>query len=95
MSHYEVTVHARGVKNRITSPATYTYEDAQAQLERIREGQKERQPVQLDWLSVDGSAVIAAHIEQVVLPRTTTPRSSDEIFAALETKLLPHPKNGG
>ncbi len=53
----------------IKSPAYESEEDAQRDLNAIRQAQKTGEFTDLPWLSVHGSNIVAAHISRKIRPR--------------------------
>lgn len=64
MTWYEVIVNLRGVKEPITSAQINRKEDAEEQLSKIREAQRNGEWIELEWLSAHGPDVISAHVQE-------------------------------
>lgn len=79
---YEVVLNVKGAgRKEIISPDTYSKEDAEREVAVIRQvQQKEDEWLELPWLSVKGTNVIAAFLQPANAPRPTPndPPPSDE-----------------
>lgn len=65
MESYGVKVIIAGAQgeHEIESPSFGTREEAEQELEKVREGQGKSEILKLPWLSVVGGRVVAAHLE--------------------------------
>ena len=86
-SVYEVLVNVKGAgRKEIVSPETYSKEEAEKEVAAIRKVQRQETDgwLELPWLSVKGSDVIAAFVQPVEEARPREPpRSIDELLRGM------------